>query len=140
MIYVAWRFRLAAQQRFGDEFGREMMAAVYRLIAANEVPGFEPLAQVFKYWFSELDDQLQDATANPSIIDGELVPFACLAGLRFITCDGTSPYADSSTMEFNGFDQEVTMALAEAQDASEPGIDLAFQRAKDFVRQLNVSA
>jgi hypothetical protein len=135
-IYVAWLFRGLVKQRFGDEVSRDMMAAVYGRIATNEdrVPGIESIAEALKYWFKQLDDALQHEMTNPTVINGERVPFAYPAAMNFIMCDDSSPFAHSTTPEFDGFDIEVATALAEVQDASKARIDHTIETADSLPR------
>jgi hypothetical protein len=136
VLYVTWLMKLLAAQKFGDEFARSVMAAVYGRIAANEdrVPGIDAVGDGIKYWFKEMDEGANDAVKKPTIVAGEPLPFFYLMGIRFLARDTGSPFHGNPNPIFNELDMEVATALAEAQDLSKPRIDYTLEQASTMPR------
>jgi len=130
-LYVVWLLRLLSSSVYGGEFARNVMAEAYGRIAANEdrLPGIEAVAEGMKYWFKVLDDAAQQAIKNPVKMKGEEVPPVYFIALAFMARDRSSPYANSTSAEFDGWDLEVAVALTEAQDISKARIDKLLQDA-----------
>ena len=136
VLYVTWLMKVLAAQKFGDEFARSVMAAVYGRIAANEdrVPGIDSIGETIKYWFKQMDEGANDAVKNPTIVAGEPLPFFYLMGLRFLARDSGSPFCGKPNPVFNDLDMDVATALAEAQDLSKPRIDYTLEQASTMPR------
>jgi len=130
-LYVVWLLRLLSSSVYGGEFARNVMAEAYGRIAANEdrLPGIEAVAEGIKYWFKVLDGAAQQAIKNPVKMKGEEVPPVYFIALAFMARDRSSPYANSTSAEFDGWDLEVAVALTEAQDISKARIDKLLQDA-----------
>jgi hypothetical protein len=136
VLYVTWLLKVLAAHKFGEEFGRDVMAAVYGRIAANEdrVPGIDSIADGIKYWFKEMDDGANDAVKNPTIVAGVTLPFFYLLGIRFLARDTTSPFYGNPKPVFNELDMDLAAALAEAQDLSTPRIEYTLEQASAMPR------
>jgi hypothetical protein len=120
----AWLLKLLAAARYGEDFGRKVMAAVYGRLAANEdrLPEAASLAQGIKYWFKELDDSVQDAMRNPIVIKGETLPISMHFALRFLARDTSSPFGQN-TSNFDGADFDLAVAIAHVQEMIKPRAD-----------------
>src|ERR1700730_6240361 len=58
LIYCAWLFRLASIHRYGDNFQKDVMAALRIRLAkhnAAEVGPLENLPNLLEFWFQKLD-------------------------------------------------------------------------------------
>jgi hypothetical protein len=83
VLYVTL-LKMLATNKFGDEFGREVMAAVYGRIAANEdrIPGIDAVGDGIKYWFKEMDAGAKDDSKCPTVVGGQTMPLFYLLGIR----------------------------------------------------------
>ncbi len=136
MLWVTWLVKLHAAEKFGDEFARNVMAAVYGRLAANEdrVPEIENVGEGIKYWFKEMEAGAVDEAENPTVVAGHQIPIYYFIGLRFLYRDSGSPFCGNPNPVFNDVDVAVGTALEEAQNLSRPRIEYTMEKASMMPR------
>ncbi|MGC2780593.1 MAG: hypothetical protein WA418_33650 [Bradyrhizobium sp.] len=134
-LFATWLLKLLADAKFGEEFGRRVMASVYGRLAANEdrSPQAAELAGFIKYWYRELDKSSQNATKSPVMIQDEVLPVTWHFAMTFLVRDTNHPYAGQGP-DFGGADLDVMEALAHVQDVVKPRIDAILEHADRLPR------
>ncbi len=121
LIYCAWLFRLASIQCHGDNFQKDVMAALQMRLAkydASEIGPLKELPNLLEFWFQKLDVAAMEAKANPTI-NGQEMPLTYPAAIAFIALDGSSPWhMNPNVPDVSVFN--VTVALARVHDRMLP--------------------
>ena len=134
-LFAAWLLKLLADAKFGQEFGRRVMASAYGRLASNEdrAPEGAGLASSIKYWFNEMDNASQYAAKNPVRVEEQLLPISWHFAMLFLIRDTGHPLAQRAP-NFDGVDLDVMKALAQVQDAVKPRIDAILEDADRLPR------
>jgi hypothetical protein len=135
IMFSAWLLKVLADAKYGQDFGRALMAAVFGRLAANEdrLPEGASLAEGIKFWFKQFDAAVEEAARNPIVINGEVLPAAMHIALMCLVRDSENPYA-SQAPNFEGVDFDVAEAIAYVQDLVKPRAYLILEQAKDLPR------
>jgi hypothetical protein len=117
LIYCAWLFRLASIHRFGNDFQKDVMAALRMRLAKHnesEIGPLKELPNLLEFWFQKLDLAAMEAKAKPTV-NGQEAPITFPAAIAFIALDESSPWHMNPNAP-NASVFNVTLALAKVHD------------------------